>query len=215
MEDNKNLAVQLEHGISSLGLEISTSQQECMIQYLTLLIKWNKAFNLSGIKNPQSMLKLHILDSLSIVPYIDGELILDVGTGAGLPGFVLAICFPQKKFILLDSNGKKTRFMFQTASALGVRNIEVVHKRAEDFQTKQQIDIVVSRAFTSLKQFIGWTQHLLSDHSKLLAMKGLYPHVEIAELPDEFKVIQTHLLSIPGEETERHLLELRKTVVSA
>lgn len=209
MQDNSNLAKILKQGIVTLGLDIDPSKQETLIKYLNQLIKWNKAFNLSGIKDPEKMVRLHLLDSLSIVPFIDGNIILDVGTGAGLPGFVLAICFPEKKFILLDSNGKKTRFMFQTASTLGVSNIEVIHKRAEDFKTSEQIDIVLSRAFTSLSQFVVWTQHIIGSHNKLLAMKGQYPENEIKELPSEVEVTESHILLIPGEEAQRHLIELR------
>ena len=209
----KVLPTQLAQGIDKLGLEISANKQELLLNYLYLLIKWNKAFNLSGIKDPEQMLRLHVLDSLSVLPFIiDAQVILDVGTGAGLPGFLLAICCPEKKFILLDSNGKKTRFMFQTAAALGLSNIQVVNGRAEDFQSAEQIDIVLSRAFTSLKQFVSWTQHLLQDTSKLLAMKGLYPEDEVAELPETFRVSNSHILQVPGEAGERHLLEIKQNI---
>lgn len=204
----KQLGKKLQKGITELGLEISEDKQACLMAYLEQLIKWNKAYNLSGIKDPEKMVSIHLLDSLSILPLVKGNLILDVGTGAGLPGFVLAICCPEQNFLLLDSNGKKTRFMFQTATMLGLKNIKVLNCRIEDFKSEEQIDIVLSRAFSSLTQYITWIQHLLSKKTRIFAMKGTYPDSEIAELPANYSLLASHVLQVPEEDGERHLLEI-------
>jgi len=145
-----------------------------------------------------------------MAPHIEGELIADVGTGAGLPGIPLAIFFPDKKFILIDSNSKKTRFIFQTASLLELSNVQVIHKRIEDYECQPQVDIVTSRAFSSLADFVNSSQHLLQAQGKFLAMKGQVPLEEIAALPPEFSVIAIHPLSVPGTQISRHLIDIRR-----
>jgi 16S rRNA (guanine527-N7)-methyltransferase len=157
------------------------------------------------------MLTLHILDSLAMAPHIEGELIADIGSGAGLPGVPLALCFPEKKFILIDSNSKKTRFIFQTANLLELLNLQVIHKRVEDYECQQQVDIVTSRAFSSLTDFVNTSQHLLQAQGKFLAMKGHVPHAEIAALSAEFSVIAIHPLNVPGAQISRHVIDIRKT----
>ena len=181
-----------------------------MLSYLDLLTRWNKAYNLSGIKDPARMLVVHLLDSLSILPYVDGITVLDVGTGAGLPGMPIAICEEQKKLSLLDSNGKKTRFLFQSCVQLGIRNVEVIHERVEHYQNRERFDIVLSRAYSDLAKFIVQTRHLLGEQSKLLAMKGQFPQSEIEKIPEDFKLLEVYVLKIPGEKGARHLLELKK-----
>jgi 16S rRNA (guanine527-N7)-methyltransferase len=156
------------------------------------------------------MLDLHLLDSLALAPFIDAELIADVGTGAGLPGIPLAICFPEKQFRLLDSNSKKTRFIFQTAALLGLRNVEVIHSRAEDYESHPQVAIVTSRAFASLRDFVVRCDHMLAESGKFLAMKGLIPEEEIAELPAQYTVAAIHPLSLPGSSHVRHVLDIRR-----
>jgi 16S rRNA (guanine527-N7)-methyltransferase len=199
----------LAAGIAAMGLDIDDATQERLVTYLQQLHKWNQAFNLSGIKNIDEMLSLHLLDSLVMVPFMDGKRIADVGTGAGLPGFPLALCFPEKEFILVDSNSKKTRFIFQTAALLNVKNITVVSSRVEDYASQPQVDIVTSRAFASLTDFVESCRHLVSPTGKFLAMKGLYPDAEVAALPPGYRVTAVHALTVPGLAAERHVLEIR------
>ena len=200
----------LNAGINELGLTVPHASRQKLLSYLSQLHKWNHAYNLSGIKNIDEMLTLHILDSLAIAPLIEGELIADVGTGAGLPGLPLAICFSDKKFILIDSNSKKTRFIFQTANLLELHNVQVVRNRVEDYDCQQQVDIVTSRAFSSLTDFVTGSQHLLQQQGKFLAMKGRVPEDEIAALPEKFSVVAIHPLNIPGARISRHVIDIRK-----
>jgi 16S rRNA (guanine527-N7)-methyltransferase len=202
------LSRDLAEGIQQLNLTIDQEKQQLLLDYLQQLSKWNKAYNLSGIKEPVRMLSLHLLDSLSILPFINTNKILDVGTGAGLPGIPLAICFPEKQITLLDSKGKKTRFLFQVCTQLNINNTTVVHDRVEHYRNNETFDIVISRAYSSLSRFVAQTRHLLGEQSKLLAMKGQYPQAELEDLPEDFKLLSAHKLQIPGEAGERHLLEL-------
>ena len=179
-------------------------------QYLDELLKWNQHFNLLGMSKAEGIKSKHILDSLAVSPFLNGETILDVGTGAGLPGIPLAIANPDKHFVLLDSNGKKTRFLFQAKVALGLSNVTVENCRIENYQSKRQIDIVMSRAFASLRDMVDLSQHLLNEQGQWVAMKGRYPDQEIAELPSSAQVIGIEKLSIPGEEGERHLIRLKR-----
>lgn len=204
------LAGVLSAGLEELGLQVPAAAQQQLLDYLAQLEKWNKAFNLSGIRDPLQMLTHHLLDSLALAPFIDADLIADVGTGAGLPGVPLAICFPDKQFRLIDSNSKKTRFIFQTAALLGLRNVEVIHSRAEDYESDPQVAIVTSRAFASLTDFINSCKHLVTARGKFLAMKGLLPEAEIAALPAGFTVVASHSLLIPGIDVTRHVLDIRR-----
>ena len=212
---DETLARQLQAGIKEMGLEIDAQKQDVLLRYLGLLIKWNKAYNLTGISDPAQMVSLNLLDSLTVLPFLTAQVVLDVGTGAGLPGIPLAICRPDLTFILLDSNGKKTRFLFQAVTTLGLKNVEVVNRRAENFQTERQIDIVVSRAFSSLRQTLDWTAPVLGEHTRLLAMKGQYPEDELACLPVGFELATAVSVSIPGQECNRHVLELIRTGIEA
>jgi len=211
MESKLSLTDQLKTGLSILDLDLDNEEVEQLVKYLQLLDKWNKAYNLSGIKEVQRMVAYHLLDSLAIVPYLDGNIILDVGTGAGLPGIPLAICFPEKKFLLLDSNGKKTRFLFQVRMELGLDNVEVFHNRLETFQSREQIDIVLCRAYATLSKVVGQCSHLMKADCRLLAMKGQYPEEEILELPASFRFVKTIELNVPGVDGTRHLIEIVPT----
>jgi 16S rRNA (guanine527-N7)-methyltransferase len=207
-DNNQKLELMLETGLVAAGLEATPDKSGKLLAYLELLAKWNQAYNLTGIKKKEDMLSLNILDSLVLVPYVDKGRIADVGTGAGLPGIPLAIYHPDKQFILIDSNSKKTRFIFQATVALGLTNVTVVHRRVEDYASQPQVDIVTSRAFASLADFVQGCRHLLSPAGKFLAMKGQYPSLEISALPHTVSVSAVHPLKVPGLAAERHVVEI-------
>jgi len=209
------LVARLATGLHDLQLALPDLAQDQLLSYLEQLHKWNKAYNLSGIKHIGDMLVMHLLDSLLLAPFIDADPIADVGTGAGLPGIPLAICFPDRQFRLIDSNSKKTRFIFQTAALLGLRNVEVIHSRAEDYESHPQVAIVTSRAFASLRDFVDRCDHMLAPQGKFLAMKGLIPDAEIAELPARYQVVAIHPVSLPGTSHVRHVLDIRRTDTAA
>jgi|TARA_R110001583_G_scaffold39851_6_gene127680 16S rRNA (guanine527-N7)-methyltransferase len=193
-------------GIETLGLNVSASQRSLLLSYVALLHKWNKAYNLTAIRDPEQMVTRHILDSLSIAPFMAAKHCLDVGTGAGLPGIPLAILFPEKQFSLLDSNGKKTRFLIEAKLQLKLTNISVHTDRVERFHSEALFDGIVSRAFASLKDMVNGCEALLSPDGKLYAMKGIFPEGELSQLPKHFIVEHSHALSVPGVEEARHLL---------
>lgn len=204
------LGQQLHAGAKKLGIELTEAQLEALLAYLQLLIKWNKAYNLTAIRQPERMVGLHLLDSLAVHPYVqEATNLIDVGTGAGLPGVVLAIMNPDKQFTLLDSNGKKTRFLVQAKIDLKLDNLTVVNSRVEAYQPDVLFDMIISRAFASLADMTGWCKHLLANDGCFLAMKGLYPEEEITAIANEYQVIEKHELEIPQVEGERHLLTIK------
>lgn len=194
----------------SFGFAVSDAQTECLIQYLELLIKWNKAYNLTAIRDPQEMFVKHLLDSLSITSFISGDRLLDVGTGAGLPGIPMAILFPHKIVHLLDSNGKKTRFLIQAKLLLGLTNVEVINQRVEQVESEQGFDIIMSRAFTALDNMVSLCQHLLAPNGRFLAMKGLIPEHEMKMLEPNFEIASVTPLVVPGCQEQRHLITLKR-----
>ena len=196
----------LEKGINQLGLEITPSAQHKLMDYLELMLKWNKAYNLTAIRELDSMVIRHLLDSLSIMPYIDQSPILDVGTGAGLPGIPLAICLPDYQFVLLDSNGKKTRFLTQAKIELDIENIEVIHSRIEEYQPSYGFEIITCRAFAALNTILDRTQHLVTSGTRVLEMKG---KDELPALAESYTQLAQHGLRVPWLEEERHLIEIK------
>lgn len=203
------LRQQIQRGASQLGIELSAAQLDALYAYLELLIKWNKAYNLTAIREPERMVSLHLLDSLAVHPYVqNAQRIIDVGTGPGLPGIVLAIMNPSKDFTLLDSNGKKTRFLFQAKTALNLANVSIINDRVEAYHLPQAFDIIVSRAFASLADMTHWCAHLRHQDGCFLAMKGQYPEAEIAAIRAQYQVRASHPLHITGVDGERHLLEI-------
>ncbi len=200
------LQQQLNDGLVVLRLNHSHVIQQLLLRYIQLLIEWNKVYNLTAIKKPEEILIKHILDSLSISIYLKGDSILDVGTGAGLPGIPLAIVNPDKRFVLLDSNSKKTRFLYHVKQQLSLDNIEIVTNRVEAFTTNDGFDNIVTRAYATLKEFTGSTQHLLKEQGQFLAMKGLYPESELSEIIKKFSVVTVQELIVPFLNAERHLV---------
>lgn len=200
---------QLVAGIAKLDLNLDESVIERLLEYIKLFDKWNKTYNLSAIRNIDAMVSRHLLDSLAILPYIEGQRLIDVGTGGGLPGIPMAICHPDKDIHLLDSNGKKTRFLFQVKTLLQLDNVEVHNCRVESYQPEALFDGVMSRAFASLEDMTSGCRHLLKESGRFWAMKGIYPTDELKPLEKHYIVANSHALMIPGEEGERHLLEIR------
>jgi len=204
-------AEELTVGARELGVDLSESQHSQLLAYLALLIKWNKAYNLTAVRNPDEMVSRHLLDSLSVVRFVEGERQLDVGSGGGMPGIPLAILFPDMKITVLDSNGKKTRFLTQVKLELALSNLEVIHSRAEAFQPTLPFNGIISRAFSSLEDFTQWTRHMGDSDTRWLAMKGLHPAEELVALPADFTLESAQALAVPGCQGQRHLLILRRT----
>ena len=204
----------LKTGLKKLNLELSEDKIDLLLAYHALLVKWNKAYNLTAVRDPEEMISRHLLDSLSIIPHVKGGRILDVGTGPGLPGIPLAICFPEKELVLLDSNGKKTRFLTQAKIELKLNNMTPVQARIESFDkpaiAPEGFDSITSRAFATLKDMVDGSIHLLKDDGNFYAMKGLYPTNEIGELDSRTAVVDCVALHVPGEEAERHLVTIKK-----
>lgn len=202
-----DLPTQLARGTRALSLDVTEDQQRLLLDYLDLLVRWNKAYNLTAIREPQQMVNKHLLDSLAIAPYLEGARFLDVGSGGGLPGVPMAILFPEREFHLLDGNGKKARFLFQVKTSLGLANMTVHHARAESF-TAAPFDAVLTRAFASLAEMVKHCRHLLVPDGRFLAMKGVYPGEELAQVADVCTVSAVHPIEVPGLHDARHLVEL-------
>ena len=202
----------LETGLRELNLNCSSLQLEKLLKYLELLQRWNKAFNLTAIRDPLQMVRLHLLDSLAIHPYVQGlKSIIDVGTGPGLPGIPLAILNPEIDFTLLDSNGKKTRFLFQAINELKLTNASEINHRVEAYQPNQLFDAVISRAFSSISDMLNQCDHLVSDQGCFLAMKGKKPDSELSQMSKAYKVIEVSEVNVPLIDSERHLIKIIKT----
>lgn len=196
MKDDLNLKKLLAQGIQELALNAIS---EPLAQYVLLLNKWNAAYNLTAIRDIESMVSKHIFDSLAILPWIQGNRMIDVGTGAGLPGIPLAIARPDIHCVLLDSNGKKIRFLNEVKRQLQLNNLEIVQFRVENYHPTVGFDTVVSRAFSSLEQMMIWTQHLIANNGIWLAMKGRYPEDELHKLNKPYRVEQYKVKDIDGE----------------
>ena len=196
----------LETGLSALNQSVNPGQIDQLLAFIQLIAKWNRSYNLTAVRNNADMARLHILDSLAILPYIEGKRVIDIGTGAGLPGIPLAICLPDVQFTLLDSNAKKTRFVQQAVLELKLTNVTVVHSRVEDYQPEQGFDSVLTRAFASLPDIVQLTGHLLTDAGVLLAMKGQVPEAELQQLSHYTATITP--IHVPDVEAERCLLRL-------
>ncbi|MFC5429198.1 16S rRNA (guanine(527)-N(7))-methyltransferase RsmG [Paraburkholderia denitrificans] len=213
--DHAALAQMLEEGAQALGVELSDRQRAQLLDYVALLAKWNAVYNLTAIRDPRQMMIQHILDSLSILPHLpvrDGLAVLDVGSGGGLPGIVLAIARPNWQVTLNDIVHKKSAFQSQAKAELGLANLSVVTGRVESLRPGGEIpkkfDLIVSRAFAELVDFVTLARHLVADGGAIWAMKGVRPEGEIERLPDGAQVLQTIRLAVPMLDAERHLIEV-------
>jgi 16S rRNA (guanine527-N7)-methyltransferase len=196
----------LMSGIASLNLNVTDNQVGQLLDFIKLIEKWNKAYNLTAIRDREEMMRLHILDSLAILPYVEGKRVIDIGTGAGLPGIPLAICLPEVGFTLLDSNAKKTRFVQQVVLELKLKNVEVRHSRVENYHPEKTYDAVLTRAFAGLPDIVKLTAHLLVKDGVLLAMKGQNLDAELAQIAAKKSVIS---VSVPGIDVERCLVRIQ------
>ena len=198
-------------GCDFLNIKINEPQIDQLIDYSVLLGRWNKTYNLTAIRDPLDVIRFHLLDSLAINKFLEGKNFIDVGTGAGLPGIPLAIINPHRKFTLLDSNGKKTRFLFQAKLDLGLANIDEINDRAERFFPEQKYDCVLTRAFASLGEMIKNCHHLLMLDGYFLAMKGRIDESELSEVTKNYKVSHSSPISVPGVDGSRHILKIIKS----
>ncbi len=209
MSDSGLQAV-LDQGARSLRLALDAEAQRKLLHYVQLLTKWNQSYNLTAVRDPRQMVVRHLLDSLAVLPFLPGTRLLDVGTGAGLPGLPLAIARPQLGVTLLDSNAKKIRFVRQAVAELELNNAQTVQARMQEYQPARAFDMVISRAVASLDELYRQSQHLLSADGRMLFMKGTLPEAEMKAFPAGAVELQSRQLRIPGLEAQRHLLWLDK-----
>ncbi|MGC9403253.1 16S rRNA (guanine(527)-N(7))-methyltransferase RsmG [Vibrio genomosp. F10] len=206
-----DLKARLEQLVSQTNLQVSSDQADQLIGYVEMLNKWNKAYNLTSVRNPSEMIVKHILDSIVVSEHLQGTRFIDVGTGPGLPGVPLAIMNPEKEFYLLDSLGKRIRFIKQVCHELGIKNVTTVQSRVEEFQTEDKFDGVLSRAFASMSDMVEWCHHLpKSDSGVFLALKGQLQKDEVEQLPQWCSVNSVKSLNVPELEGERHLVILSR-----
>lgn len=206
-----SLAAKLAQGIVQLGLALPPPTQQRLLDYVALLQKWNKVYNLTAVREAQKMVGHHLLDCLAVVPHVSAATILDVGSGAGLPGIPLALALPRAQVTLLDSGHKKAAFLRQAVIELKLANAEVVCERVEDWRPSRRFELVISRAFSDLPEFAALAGHLVAPGGVLAAMKGVYPHAELAQLPAEYRLKQALPLPVPGVRGERHLVLIEPT----
>ena len=201
----------LKQGIKDLKLDLADDQVEKLLDYLALLNKWNSVYNLTSVRDPMQMVTLHLLDSLAAVSAFAGaKNVLDVGAGGGLPGMVLAISRPDMKVSMIDTVHKKTAFLNQVKAELGLSNVTVYTKRVEQLEVKTKFDVITSRAFADLSDFVNWSGHLLQEGGRFIALKGTAPEEERERLPEPWKVQKLEPLTVPGLEAERHLCSSRR-----
>ncbi|NRR32464.1 16S rRNA (guanine(527)-N(7))-methyltransferase RsmG [Oxalobacteraceae bacterium] len=210
--DRAVLADVLNKGITQLELDLNAAQIEKLLDYLALLFKWNAVYNLTSLRDPMQMVTHHLLDSLAAVPAFAGAAnVLDVGAGGGLPGMVLAIARPDMKVSMIDTVHKKTAFLTQVKAELELSNVTVYTMRVEQLQVKLPFDVITSRAFADLSDFVNWSGHLLAEGGRFIALKGVAPADERERLPEQWKVQKLQPLRVPGLEAERHLVFIEKT----
>jgi 16S rRNA (guanine527-N7)-methyltransferase len=205
--DRAALAPVLADGLRNLELALTPAQQDQLLDYLALLNKWNHVYNLTSVREPMQMMTLHLLDSLSAVSAFAGARnVLDVGAGGGLPGIVLAIARPDMKVSMIDTVHKKTAFLTQVKAELGLANVTVYTKKVQELPVKEPFDVITSRAFADLSDFVEWSQHLLADGGRFIALKGTAPQDERERLPEAWQVRELRPLRVPGLDADRHLV---------
>ena len=201
----------LDDGQAQLAIPVSTAAATKLQAFIALLEKWNQAYNLTAVREPTQMVSRHVLDSLAVLPHVQGSRVLDIGTGPGLPGIPLALAKPEWHFTLLDANAKKTRFVTQAVAELRLENVEVVQARVEKFAPTHHWDTVVTRAFGSLAEIIAAAGHLVAPHGRVVAMKGVYPEEELGALPAGFQLKAVEALKVPQLEAARHVVIVAPT----
>jgi 16S rRNA (guanine527-N7)-methyltransferase len=210
--DRIALSAVLGEGIAAMHLDVSPAQQDKLMDYLALMFKWNAVYNLTSLRDPMQMVTHHLLDSLAAVPaFTKAHNVLDVGSGGGLPGIVLAIVRPDMKVSMIDTVHKKTAFLTQVKAELSLTNVTVYTARVEQLQVSDKFDVITSRAFADLSDFVNWSHHLLADGGRYIALKGVAPKDEQGRLPAEWKVTGLEPLQVPKLGAERHLVYIERS----
>jgi len=210
--DRAALSAVLGEGIDAMRLDVSPAQQDKLMNYLALMFKWNAVYNLTSLRDPMQMVTHHLLDSLAAVPaFAAAKNVLDVGSGGGLPGIVLAIVRPDMKVSMIDTVHKKTAFLTQVKAELGLANVTVYTARVEQLQVSDKFDVITSRAFADLSDFVNWSSHLLADGGRYIALKGVAPKDEQERLPAEWKIDKVEPLEVPRLGAERHLVFIERS----
>lgn len=209
MSDREPLRQRLLAGLKALELDLDDSTVERLLDYIDLLLRWNAAYNLTAVRDPGEMVTRHLLDSLAVLPYVSGNSLADLGTGAGIPGIPLALARPELGVLLVDSNGKKARFLREAVRHLRLAQVGVAESRVE--AVEGEFDCITARAFATLADMLAWAGHLLKPGGRWLALKGRFPQDELDALPSGFEVEAIHRLDVPGLDAERHLVIIKRS----
>ena len=209
--NREKLAQRLSEGLEELRISLESEKQEKLLDYLSLLNKWNAVYNLTAVREPEKMVVQHLLDSLAVVPEFEqARNVLDVGSGGGLPGMVLGIVYPEIQVSLIDKVQKKGAFLNQVKAELGLQNVSVYTGPVESLETDASFDVITSRAFSDLKTFVDLSEHLLEQEGRFIAMKGIVPHEEMEVMPEGYEIVSVKPVSVPGMDAQRHLLFIKK-----
>jgi len=201
-----NLAAKLAEGVAELGLKLPGQVESRLLDYLALLQKWNRTYNLTAVREPSKMVGQHLLDCLAVTPHVNARTMADIGSGAGLPGIPLALALPQAAVTLVESSHKKAAFLQQAKIELKLDNVAVACERVETWQPGEKFEMVISRAFSDLAEFVALAGRHVAPNGRLAAMKGIYPHEEVTQLPAGWRLQKTIALTVPGLGAQRHLL---------